>query len=391
VKLTRLTRASLKRLAVVIIALALQLLLITPVRACMDPSSAHAVEVVLNKPGVRYNLSLLESIANGTVLRVGGSTYMFKYTIYYEHRYAYPSRASIEKREFLVIIYEAVFSNGAPYVEGMSNSSTVEHYLGVRVELAVPPGTEVYVPRAEAIAITTTTITLENSGVVVEVATLQTTAPTTSPLEEAQPLNQVVVYPAEFKNVLRKVLSYLTCETGVVLGLSCDDIESIVNVAEPGLAGWNSRLMYSASLGAWAPYFELVNSGIVKGVLFRGNACAVSVPTGIVTAVELLKPLLNATIIVVRPGPTPLTSTLISVALMGGTTPMVEPATTYEVHYLNQAVSTPSPSTYVQAPTVVEERALGGPRDGAFVAISVAVGVLMAVLAYLYLSKHLLS
>lgn len=388
----RLTKASLKHLAVVIIALALQLLLVTPVRACMDPSSAYAVEVVLNKPGVRYNLSLLESIANGTVLRVSGSTYMFKYTIHYEHRYAYPSRASIEKHEFLIVIYEAAFSNGAPYAEGISNSSDIEHYLGVRVELAVPPGAEVYIPRTEAITITTTTVTLGNSGRVVEVVTIQTTAPTTSPLEGSQPSNQVVVYPAEFKNVLKKVLSYLTCETGVVLGLSCDDIESIVNVAEPGLAGWNSRLIYSASLGAWAPYFELVNSGIVKGVLFRGNACAVRVPTSIVTAIELLKPLLNTTIIAVCSGPTPLTSTLTSIALVEkSTTPIVEPTATYEAHYLGQAVSTPSPSTYAQAPTATEERALGKPQDGAFVAISVAVGVLMAVLAYLYLSKHLLS
>jgi hypothetical protein len=387
----RLTKASLKHLAVVIIALALQLLLITPVRACMDPSSAYAVEVVLNKPGVRYNLSLLESIANGTVLRVGGSTYMFKYTIYYEQHYTYPSRASIEKHEFLIVIYEAVFSNGAPYAEGISNSSNIEHYLGVRVELAVPPGAEVYIPRAETITITTT-INLGNSGRVVEVVTIQTTAPTTSPLEGSQASNQVVVYPDEFKNVLKKVLSYLTCETGVVLGLSCDDIESIVNVAEPGLAGWNSRLIYSASLGAWAPYFELVNSGIVEGVLLRGNACAVRAPTSVVTAIELLKPLLNTTIIMVCPGPAPPTSTLTSIELVEKcTTPMVEPTTTYEAHYLKQAVSTPSPSTYAQASIAGEERALEKPQDGAFAAISVAVGVLMAVLAYLYLSKHLLS
>jgi hypothetical protein len=48
--------------------------------ACIDPSSKYAVEVVLNKPGIRYNLTLLEKVANESIMKINSSVYQFKYS-----------------------------------------------------------------------------------------------------------------------------------------------------------------------------------------------------------------------------------------------------------------------------------------------------------------------
>jgi hypothetical protein len=383
-----LAKAILRYLVVVAcISLVVLSLLVMPVSACIDPSSAYAVEVVLNKPGVRYNLSLLEHLASGAVTKVSNTTYVFKYVARYERHYAYPSKTVVEKREFLVILYEAKFSNGAPYVEWISTSNNVEYYLGIRVELVVPPGAEVYIPKSEGIVVktVTTTIALENSSRVLVTVIPQITTATTSPSEEAQQSNRIAVYPTEFKNALKKVLSYLTCETGVVLGLSCDDIEKIVELAEPGLAGWNNRLIYSSALGTWAPYSELVTKGIIKGALLKGNACAVRIPTSIATT-EALKPLLNTTIIVVYPGPTPPIPTPMP-------TPPQQTATPISVReYLVALSSAEATSTpiYTQTPAYLE-RAFEKPYDGTLTVVSIAVGILVAVLVYMYLAKRMLS
>jgi hypothetical protein len=70
-----------------------------PTSACIDPRSLYAVEVVLNKPGVKYNLTMLEQVAGDSIVKVDNSTYVFKYTIYH---YSVPRWELTSKIDFLV-------------------------------------------------------------------------------------------------------------------------------------------------------------------------------------------------------------------------------------------------------------------------------------------------
>ena len=55
----------------------------------------------------------------------------------------------------------------------------------------------------------------------------------------------------DIRKALRAELKWLS-ESGVISGLSEDDIETIVSTAKLGYAGWNSRLVWSE--GGWIPY-----------------------------------------------------------------------------------------------------------------------------------------
>ena len=378
------------------------LAVLTPASACMDPRSLYAVEVVLNKPGVKYNLTMLEQAAGDSVVKVDNSTYVFKYTMYY---YSLWSWELTSKIDFLVELYEAKFCNGAPYVPGFNDQGEAEYYLGIRVELITPPNTTVLSPLnpvttqtivttievhppltttmtvyspPSPIVITNETTTEIGGASTVTVSVTRTPPPTlavtTSSLSNTfvttTPYNTQItesmrVSPWDYKIALRGILSFLTNETGVVVGLSLEDIDRIVQVAEPGKAGWNSRLIYSSLFGYWVPYNELINSGVIKGTLFRGNTCGFSISSDLTNTVEYMKPLLNTTIAIYTPHITsPLSSS-------------VYPTVT----------STPSITTTSPAPM---EYTTSTPyrSDGILVTVSILAGVLASIIIYLIISKR---
>lgn len=63
----------------------------------------------------------------------------------------------------------------------------------------------------------------------------------------------------EVKKALEAELEWLI-ESGVVSGLSEEDLEAIVSAAELGCAGWNSKLVWSD--GEWIPY-ELADGAMI--------------------------------------------------------------------------------------------------------------------------------
>ena len=348
----------LKIIAIVIIVA----LILFPVYtlACIDPSSKYAVEVVLNKPGIRYNLTSLEKVANESIMKIDSSVYQFKYRIYYVYDSA---KTFVEKIEFLVILYEAKFSNGVPYIEDLTVGS-IEYYLGIRVE-----------------PITFNTI-----------------------------VNQTEDYLYMLRSVLKDVLHYLT-EKDVIVGLTINDISKIVSIAKPGLAGWNSRLIYLNTLGTWAPYYELVSKGLITGVLLRGNTCVIKTSID-VASIETLKPLLNTSVTAHSfPTSLPTSSPHIPVPLPTPSIYTITPSitTSYPIYTEASVTGTNPPPTASSPPqqstvtittsafvetsasikiTIMQQ---SKSYNGILVAISILTGVIVATIVYLYISKHWFS
>lgn len=215
----------------------------TILNACIDPTSQNAFEVVLNKPGISYNLNVLEELANnGYLVKIDEFTYVSKSQIepVVEMRDEKANTSSDYPRlDFLVVIYIEEFSSGAPYVEGVSDPGRIEYYLGLRLE-------------------------------------------SLTPVEE---IPEEVLKPV----VLDLISQLITLQ--IVGGVEWSDIELIANTARFGYAGWNNRLVYSAELEKWAPYSELVNKGLMNGVLYRGNACAFQLPQDVLARVREVPPL----------------------------------------------------------------------------------------------------
>lgn len=303
--------------------------LLFPVSACIDPSSQYAIEIVLNKPGVSYELTLLEElVSEGRAVKVD-SIYLFKYTYGLSWSVSVKGEGPLINTfepgtnieygsiDFLVVVYVAKFSEGAPYVEGLSDPDKLEYYLGVRLELLSHPGIPDDVFR-------------EVFGV-----------------EGLERFISTNVFPG--------LLHHLVI-LGILSGLTWEDIENIAETARLGYAGWNNRLIYHEALGKWAPYSELVNSEMIKGVLIRGNACSIEIPEEALAAVKEMQSLFGAGIIFTLP---------------------------------------PNYSTGPSSQSVTSEPALSETppksiiiKNGLFVAISIVAGVLTGLAIYLYMNRR---
>lgn len=315
--------------------------------ACMDPAGRYAVEVTLNKPGTTYNFTALREHLGEHLVVINNSTYLFKYSI----RYMEPSREEVLKQlDFMVMLYEAEFSGGAPYVEGLSDPGNIEYYLGIRLELIVPLGIEVCI---------------------VETATY-TSMPTVTTRSEEQ-YNCLTVYSDDFKRVLKDLLDILVNKWHVVSGLIGNDIAKIVEAVEPGLAGWNNRLVYSEALNTWKPYYELVVEGHISGVLVKGNACSAQVPSDAVDELKKLGPSISLNIYIAVQPPTTTTSPAGIT-----TTPVVTPCPTISSITLDTSI--PAPSTSLAR----NEKEF----NGLVVAISLVAGTTVALIVYLVLLKR---
>lgn len=328
--------------------------------ACIDPAGHYAVEVVLNKPGTVYNLTALREHLEERLVIVDNSTYLFKYSI----RYKEPSKEEVLRQlDFMVMLYEAKFSEGAPYIEGLSDPENIEYYLGARLELIVPVDTDICV-----VETSTRTITL--------------TATTRS--EEQR--SCLTVYPDDFKQALKDLLDILINKWQVVSGLTGDDVAKVVNATEPGLAGWNSRLVYSESLDTWKPYYELVIGGYINGLLVKGNACSTRMSSDVIEELKKLSPLISLDLYIA----TQLTTT---------TTPPGEVTTTTSSQTQVTQPYIATPSTTLQTSTRIpvfsrETASYASPAEsetgfnGLAVTISLVAGAVVALVIYLALSKR---
>lgn len=191
---------------------------VSSVWACFDPSDIFSGEVLLNKPGISYNFSLLARITG--IVRVSDNVYIYRSHI----------------GNAIVIIYIEECINGVPVlsIHG-EQGGEIEYYPGIRVE----------------------PITIPTGGVGRENITL------------------------ELKKIFSFELKWLS-DIGVIRGITVDDIESIASCIKAGYAGWNNRLIYYTGDGNWHPYYELVSEGLIEGVLLRSIGCRWEIPGSIV-------------------------------------------------------------------------------------------------------------
>jgi len=146
--------------------------------------------------------------------------------------YVYIYRSHIGDAVVIVYVEECV--NGVPAIG--DHASTIEYYPGIRVELL--------------------NISMEYA------------------LENKENITM------ELKNILAYELNWLS-DIGVIKGITREDIDSIVSTIRAGFAGWNSRLIYYSDDGKWHPYYELVNNGLIHGVLVKSIGCRWEIPASL--------------------------------------------------------------------------------------------------------------
>jgi len=173
--------------------IALLVFLTVPVGASYDPESAFTTEVLLNKPGLTYELSQFDNYAeNGSVNikenEVGSSCYIYR---------------SHFNQNLGVVIREI--------------NETLPDLSGLSVSLAIPVEWSVGA-----------------NGTMVPGAYLD---PET----------------LDWNNAMRTELEWLV-NGSIVKGLNTEDIQGIGIKAKAGYAGWNSRIVNEN--GSWMPYNE---------------------------------------------------------------------------------------------------------------------------------------
>ncbi|OYT47252.1 MAG: hypothetical protein B6U85_05730 [Desulfurococcales archaeon ex4484_42] len=282
------------------------------VAGCFDIKDVASIEVVLNKPGVAYDLSVLES--NPKVVKV-------KYIGFRGGDYAYLYRSHIDRHLVVIVSLQEV-----PPVTG--------YYLAIRVE---SPLKEVYVPvTMVSVELSNVSINIEefierikrveelylmkvkigykltgedryvravlrkdyegtevsifislvrgklfiNAYIRGEVGSVKYeeiinevkevikyvledlyNEESLKVRESTETIYEPMVNPNKIREALIYELLWLT-RVGVINGLSEGDIKAIGEVAEVGNAGWNSRLVYYE--GEWIPYYKVSDALLIK-------------------------------------------------------------------------------------------------------------------------------
>ncbi len=191
------------------------------VDACFDPSNLYSIEVILNKPGIEYNLSILRNINN--VIEVRENVYVYRGIVY---------------RELAVIIYLQGFEDSKPVLD---ESKATKFYPVIRIEVV-------------------------DKNLINEL--------------EKRYSNDLAKIREELTSMLRyelrEELKWLRT-IGVIKGITDDDIEKIVQKTYAGYAGWNRRLMYYN--GDWYTFEYLVINGYIQSYLLRFAGCSIQIPT----------------------------------------------------------------------------------------------------------------
>lgn len=235
-------------LAIVFTVIVSNLISVASVYSCIDPRGIYAFEVVLNKPGVKYNLSRVKEIFSDVITTVYND--MDAILLKYRHLDAL----------YIVMLYQEKFYGGAPYIASINEGKPIEYYLGVRVEF------------------------LNNS----------------MEMLCDKSIDEGVLLCSEARttlvNDLGTLLKILT-EKNILVNLNDGDIKTLVNDGIKWwrdyriVAGWNSRLIYYHE--GWWPYDELVNKGLISGMLVRFSGCGEAFPKDIIDALTVLKPAIS--------------------------------------------------------------------------------------------------
>ena len=280
------------------------------VYACFDPTDKASIEVVLNKPGITYDLSRLREIKN--IIEVEpGRLYIYRSHVHREVVVVLSLQklvGSSDKPEYLAVrvesplakINKTVMSCGIDIVASVGKIST-EHVRKVAEELgwyaSIEEVSDGYIKGYLEKLVENTTIRIHMVGTRGSLKlSIRTNGKSTEIVNEVNkllaeafnlsggavssdelncfvvPVKTPLLKPAVGDGGLREAIVYelrwLT-RVGVIKGLTEADMIKLTTVAEPGLAGWNERLVYWG--GSWHPYSKLVTEGLIEGgYLIRG-------------------------------------------------------------------------------------------------------------------------
>lgn len=240
------------------------------VNACFNPADINAVEVLFNKYGVSYNLTAL-IVKFKPIVVEEGRIYVFKY-IY---------RVSTgDDLQFGVIVYLEKFCGDAPCIEGYNEDKPLRDVLALRLELLETCSPDHATTTTVHSSLPPPTYSTEK-----DTYTISDTSTYTSATEKKCPEKTVVSL------VFSELLNKLTSE-GVIVGLGVEDTYKIMDaiVNYPIIAGWNNRLLYNDKIGRWAPYAELINAGLIKGVLIKAFVCSYKLPQEVIDEVIASEP-----------------------------------------------------------------------------------------------------
>ncbi len=293
--------------------LALAILLSKPVNACINyPSDLVSIEVVLNKPGVNYDLSPLKNLKN--VISVDYNTL------------AYRSHVSSKVKVVVSLQRIAVGEGALNYIAvrvqppaEIVNLTEFEYTWSYRAEEVPTSATsleEVAKSLGWKVELTSTltgdafraylTKKVENGAVMIYLQGIQakrgydlyvnvrSTIESDTAVKEVERLisrivNEKVevefdkhsyfitkVVPGVDSDIVKEALIYelkWLIDMGVIKGLNENDINEIGDVAKVGYAGWNSRIVYAE--GKWIPYSIAVEEELIAGAQLVRGLCEV--------------------------------------------------------------------------------------------------------------------
>jgi len=259
---------------VAVITLALTML---HVKACFNPYDLYAYEILMNKPGVEFDIEKLKQISlewDSKYVRISTVDYRVLIMVYpvdleklnLGKEVAYSIRFQLRpeyvgKKTFVVI---CVVKKAQPISEEMvSNKSELiiirktyvkenEKYMEAAEVTAININPEeslsVFVDRVLEYAALKFKV---SKGEVEVVNAYETTI---------KPINVETDIP--WCNVVSEELAYLSSKE-IIKGLTTQDIETLAKLAKPGLAGWNSRIVFENS---WKPYYETSNPLLIRAM-----------------------------------------------------------------------------------------------------------------------------
>lgn len=264
-------------LAVLIVASVITIALyvlssVAPISTCVSIYDNYAYEIVLNKPGIKYNMNLLLKEY------VRQENYYVKISDIDKRIQIIISEMNLEdlnlglgkaldlrfqiRSEFLpkpayMIVFriEGVISNLKPEYSIISNNSTVyiyrydKNYIDITI-LKINPKMPIddFVNKSREEAANAFNVPLEN------VIMLKREYVRISIAD----INDISWYDVVFHELNNLVVS------GAIKNLSSSDIEYLSAMASPGFAGWNSRIVFE---GNWKPYYETSNPKLLRCVI----------------------------------------------------------------------------------------------------------------------------
>ena len=302
--------------SIIVILFTTLVMLTTFAIACSNPADSFAFEVLLNKPGITYNLAPFKDAENVNI-KNGAAVY----------RSHYNSEVAVIIQEVMSPVKGLSVRLQVPTktVKISSNQTLLEMFVNRNltpdVDLIESMGYEVLKrPSGEVSIIEARKGSPKNGSVEISIfskksedglrswfsATIRNKALTGELLKELKiiatssgitedewnnarietktvdDIDLRVLHDYlesfDFKSAVKVELEWLK-ENGIISGLTDSDIQQISQLAKAGLAGHNSRLVWE---NGWKPYYETSNPLLVKGINCEGFS-AENLPEGELT------------------------------------------------------------------------------------------------------------